>query len=67
MPKLPRVTSREMVRALARAGFVAHHQTGSHLIMLRRPSRRRAVVPMHNREILREAGITPTEFRKLLA
>ena len=73
MPKLPRVTPAELVRALARAGFVRDHQKGSHLT-LRHLDGRRAIVPMHRRvlptgtthEILKQAGLSVEEFRGLL-
>ena len=73
MPKLPRVTSGEMVRALRRAGFVEDHQTGGHL-SLRHPSGCRIVVPMHGRTlgtglthaIMKQAGLSVEEFIALL-
>ncbi len=30
MPRLPALKPREIIRALERAGFFIHHQTGSH-------------------------------------
>lgn len=73
MPKLPRVTSGEMVKALTRAGFVSHHQTGSHLTMIH-PNGTRLVVPMHGRTLgvglthalIKQAGLTMEEFVALL-
>ena len=75
MPRLPRVTSAEMVRVLERSGFVRDRQTGSHLTMIHSVSRRRVVVPMHGRvlgvgithSILKQADLTPDEFRELLS
>jgi predicted RNA binding protein YcfA (HicA-like mRNA interferase family) len=74
MPETPRVTPREMVRALERAGFVPDRQKGSHLTLLHADSRRRSVVSMHGRTmkvgtihaILRQAGLTVEEFIELL-
>ena len=74
MPKLPRVTSQEMVRALEKAGFVKDRQKGSHLTMRHPKTGCRAVVPMHRRtlgvgltrDIIRHAGLSPDEFRELL-
>jgi predicted RNA binding protein YcfA (HicA-like mRNA interferase family) len=68
MPKLPVLKPVEMVRLLKKHGFVEDHQTGSHLVLLHPATRRRAVVPMHPRDlprgttlsILKSAGI---EFR----
>ena len=35
MPRLPRLSSREAIRALERLGFVQVRQRGSHLVMRR--------------------------------
>ncbi len=67
MPKLPRVSGGEAVRALERLGFSVVRQRGSHIIMRRGASG--CVVPNH-REIkvgtlagvLRQAGVSPEEF-----
>jgi predicted RNA binding protein YcfA (HicA-like mRNA interferase family) len=66
MPKLPAVKPREIAKFLERNGFVLDHVSGSHYIYYHPTSRRRAVVPQHNRDIpkgtivslLREAGFT---------
>ncbi len=66
MPKLPAVKPREIIKFLERNGFVLDHVSGSHHIYYNQSSKRRAVVPHHNREIprgtlvslLREAGFT---------
>ncbi len=74
MSKLPRVTSRQVIRALERAGFVAVRQRGSHAF-LQHQDGRATVVPVHKsedigigllRKILRDAEIEPHEFQKLL-
>jgi predicted RNA binding protein YcfA (HicA-like mRNA interferase family) len=72
--KLPVVSGREAVRALRQAGYEVDHQTGSHLILRQvRPPHRRLTVPDHKelakgtlRAIIREAGLTVEEFRRLL-
>ncbi|MDP2936156.1 MAG: type II toxin-antitoxin system HicA family toxin [Dehalococcoidia bacterium] len=52
-PRLPRITATQLVRALHRAGWDDHHQTGSHLF-LRHPSRPgTVVVPVHARKIIK--------------
>ena len=64
MPKLPAVKPREIARFLERNGFVLDHVSGSHFY--HPASKRRAVIPLHNRDIpkgtlvslLREAGFT---------
>jgi mRNA interferase HicA len=74
MPRLPMVTSRQMVAALEQAGFVIDHQTGSHIALWRESDDRRVVVPFHNRDlgrgltlrIVKSAGLTREEFLKLL-
>jgi predicted RNA binding protein YcfA (HicA-like mRNA interferase family) len=66
MPKLPAVKPRELTRFLERNGFVLDHVSGSHSVYYHPTSKRRAVVPQHNRDIpkgtlvslLREAGFT---------
>ena len=69
MPKLPRVSGREVVKRLERLGC----QRGSHVV-LRKDSAEGAVgcvVPLHDdlavgtlRGVLRQAGVTAEEFRQ---
>lgn len=74
MSRLGMLKARELVAALKRAGFIEHHQTGSHLY-LRHPERGIITsIPMHpgdlkrgtTRAILRQAGISDDELRRLL-
>ncbi|MGA2427054.1 MAG: type II toxin-antitoxin system HicA family toxin [Candidatus Acidiferrum sp.] len=44
MPKLPRLTAREICTILERAGFVVARQSGSHIIY-KNPAGKRATVP----------------------
>jgi predicted RNA binding protein YcfA (HicA-like mRNA interferase family) len=67
MPKLPRVSGAEVIRALKRLGFEQVRQSGSHVIM-RRESRG-CVVPMHAEikvgtlaGVLRQADVSPEDF-----
>ena len=67
MPKLPRVSGAEIVRALERLGFAKVRQSGSHVVM-RRESKG-CVVPMHSEVkvgtlagVLRQADISVDEF-----
>jgi len=70
MPKLPSFTPRDVIKKLKKLGFIEHHQVGSHLTLKHPQTERRAVVPMHLRDIkkgtllslLREAGIEKDEF-----
>jgi predicted RNA binding protein YcfA (HicA-like mRNA interferase family) len=72
--KLPVVSGRDAVKALRKLGYQVDHQTGSHVILRREtPPHRRLTVPAHPelakgtlRAIIREAGLTVEEFRKLL-
>ncbi len=71
MPKLPRVSGAEIVRALERLGFIRLRQSGSHVI-LRRESKG-CVVPMHAEVkvgtlagLLRQAEVSPEEFTSAL-
>ncbi len=74
MTRLPRISGHDCVKALGNAGFEMVRQRGSHL-MLRR-SLPYCVIPVPNqkvlgpgllRAIIKQAGMTPDEFRKLLA
>lgn len=72
MPKLPSFKPREVVGKLKKLGFVEHHQVGSHLTLKHVITNRRAVVPMHLKDIrkgtllslLREANIEKDDFLK---
>ena len=71
MPKLPRISSREAIRALERLGFEQVRQTGSHVVMKQETEAGEigCVVPLHRElkvgtlsSILKQAQITPDEF-----
>ena len=74
MPKLPVVSGMEAVKAFAKLGYDADHQTGSHMILRHRdPPHRRLTIPKHKelskgtlRAIIRQSGLTKEEFEKLL-
>ena len=75
MPKLPRVSGAEVVRALTRLGFEQVRQRGSHVVLRREDSNgvRGCVVPMHPelatgtlRGVLKQAGISVEEFTEQL-
>lgn len=70
---LPVVSGADTISALRRAGFERVGQRGDHVKLRRTSPRRTTIVPLHNeldigtlRAILRQAGLTPTEFRQLL-
>jgi predicted RNA binding protein YcfA (HicA-like mRNA interferase family) len=76
MPRLPRVTGRQVIRVLERSGWYRHHQRGSHLV-LKHPDKpnARVTVAVHSGEIifpktllsiLGQAGMSVDEFRERL-
>ena len=75
MPRLPRVTGAELVRALQRLGWAIVVQRGSH-VQLRHPDRGGPVtVPVHTgkvlgpgllQAILKQAGIGVDDLREVL-
>jgi len=75
MTKLPAVKPRRVVQFLEQNGFILDHTSGSHFIFYNPISRRRAVLPQHNRDmqkgtlmsLLREAGFTREELIDFLA
>lgn len=74
MPKIPVVSSIKVIKALAKIGYEADHQTGSHIILRQRKSpHKRLTVPNHKeiargtlKAIIEEAGLTVKEFVDLL-
>jgi predicted RNA binding protein YcfA (HicA-like mRNA interferase family) len=51
MPKLPRLTSRQIVAVLEKAGFSLARQSGSHMIY-KNSAGKRVTVPFHAAKIL---------------
>ena len=74
MPKLPNLTPQKIIKVLEKKGFVLDRVKGSHHIYYHPETKRRAVVPLHKRdlpkrtllEILKQAGISRDELRDLL-
>ena len=74
MSRLPRVSPREVVAALKRAGFDELRQRGSHLHLYNQHLERVVTVPMHRgtlnpktlSSILRQAGLAADQFRELI-
>ena len=74
MPKIPVVSSIKVIKALAKIGYEADHQTGSHIILRQGKSpHKRLTVPNHKeiargtlKAIIEEAGLTVKEFVDLL-
>ncbi len=72
--KLPRVTAREVIKVIEKAGFYLVRQSGSHKIY-RNDKGVRITVPYHSGKILhpklvkciiRDADLTVEEFKRLL-
>ncbi|MDZ8025685.1 MAG: type II toxin-antitoxin system HicA family toxin [Nostoc sp. SerVER01] len=71
MPKLPRISGNEAVRALERLGFIQTRQTGSHIVF-KKPTPEGeivCIVPLHRElkvgtlsGVLKQAKVTPEEF-----
>lgn len=74
MSKLPILSGRDVVKALAKAGYEFDHQRGSHIVLrLNISPFRRVTIPDHKevakgtlRSIIRETGLTLEEFTNLL-
>jgi predicted RNA binding protein YcfA (HicA-like mRNA interferase family) len=73
MNKLPRISGRECVKALSKAGFYFKRQEGSHIVLRRDDPFSQVVVPDHKeldsgtlRAIIRSAGLGIDEFGRLL-
>ncbi|HET8918459.1 MAG TPA: type II toxin-antitoxin system HicA family toxin [Xanthobacteraceae bacterium] len=74
--RLPVVNGRRVIQALRRAGFSVDRIVGSyHVLVYPGNPTRTVVVPVHSggdlkpgtmRAIIRQAGLTPEEFAKLL-
>lgn len=71
MPKMPRISSREAIRALELLGFEQVRQTGSHVVMKKETEEGEVgcVVPVHRElkvgtlsGILKQAQVTVEEF-----
>jgi predicted RNA binding protein YcfA (HicA-like mRNA interferase family) len=70
MPKLPRLTAREICTILERTGFAVARQSGSHIIY-KNAAGRRVTVPFHAskilhpkvlKSILRDADLKPEDL-----
>jgi len=75
LAKLPRLSGKEVVKALKKAGFIVARQRGSHVIMIKETISGKipTVVPQHKEidtgtllEIIRQSKMTRDEFLKLL-
>ena len=74
MPKLPRLTAKEITAVLEKLGFYLSRQSGSHKIY-KNSEGKRATVPLHGntalhpkvlKSILKDAEIATDELKNLL-
>jgi len=71
MPKLPRISGAEALKALQKLGFEKVRQSGSHVVARR--GSKGCVIPMHAElkvgtlaGLLRQADVSPEEFMAAL-
>lgn len=70
MPKLPSIKPRQLQRFFEQNGFVLDHTSGSHYIFYHPITHRRAVIPIHNRDLpkgtllanLRQSGFSKADL-----
>jgi predicted RNA binding protein YcfA (HicA-like mRNA interferase family) len=70
MPKLKALSPKQIAKILKTLGFIEDHQTGSHKVFYHPETGKRAVLPMHARDlpkgtllaIIREAGLNRNDF-----
>ncbi|MBU4240307.1 MAG: type II toxin-antitoxin system HicA family toxin [Actinobacteria bacterium] len=76
MTRLPRVSGKDVVSALTRAGFALVHIRGSHHYLRKEGTGKIVVVPVHGKStvplgtlksILRQANLTVEEFVEFLS
>jgi len=73
MPKLPRISGQEAVRAFEKAGWELARQRGSHVVLIKPGSIYTLSIPLHRvlgpgllRDQMRKAELTIEEFIDLL-
>jgi len=70
MPRLPILTSKQVIKVLKQHGFQLDHTTGSHYIFYHPKTKQRVTVPYHARDlpkgtlraILKQAGLAPEDL-----
>ncbi len=74
-PKLPRITSKDIIKVAVKLGFQFDRKSGSHAIYYRDSDKRRIVVPIHSGKIIKpktlsgiikDMGLESNEFQSLL-
>ncbi|MFA5729965.1 MAG: type II toxin-antitoxin system HicA family toxin [Candidatus Paceibacterota bacterium] len=72
MPKIPRFTSKELIKLLQSNNFYIDHATGGHYVFYNNETKRRTIVPYHSKNlpigtiksILNSAGIEIKKDKK---
>lgn len=72
--RLPIVSARDLIKTLAKIGYLADHQSGSHIILRNKNyPYRKLTIPNHKeiargtlRAIINQTGLSKEEFLKLL-
>lgn len=72
MPRVPSLKPKEVVKKFKKLGYIEDRQKGSHLILYNATSKRRAVIPIHVKDvprgtllsIIKQAGLAQEEFLK---
>jgi len=72
--RLPIIRPRKVIHILKSAGFEEMRQTGSHLILANRKTKKVVPVPIHPKDIkrglllsiIKQSGLTVNDFLKLL-
>jgi len=74
MPKLPNLTSKQVIDILLQNEFILKRSEGSHYIYYNPKTRKRVVVPFHKKDlpkgtllqILKQAGISKDELSNIV-
>ena len=74
MPKLPRITSKKLIKSLLKNGYYIDHQTGSHIIFYKNDYNNPIVIPNHNKDlklwtlknILKQARLSTDDLIEML-
>ena len=70
MSNMPALTPKDILRILQKRGFIFDRSSGSHQIWLHPDSRKRVIIPTHNKDlptgtlfaILKQAGISKDDL-----
>jgi len=72
MPRLPNITSKQLAKFFKKEGYILDHASGSHYVYYQPVTKKRAVIPMHNKDlpkgtllaILRQNGYSKDDLSK---